>query len=400
MNAFIPSGSLSNPFPSGLLAPTGASAGLLTFAGRDIIFNNPNRSIPFVHSYSLGVQHQLPGNIVVDASFVGSRTNDVNTNDNQAGTARNLNVPTVQQLAQAHQNSSFFTQSVTNPFAGLLPGTNLNASTISRRQLLLPYPQFGNVLEGGESVGRVWYDALQLDVHKRAGLGLTLDANYTWSKNLEALTFLNDQDPLPAKVLAAGDRPHRFVLSSVYQLPFGQGKQFANQIGKGWNSLIGGWEYNVLAIIQSGTPLSLPGNFDLIGDASIGSQNFNQWFNGCELLLNGTTRAPSADHKTFVTGCSNPVWSQRDTATTLRTTPLRSSTIRNPWAKQWDMSLDKRFLFTEHLNAEFRLEAFNVFNTPIRPSPTNDPNNAQFGLVTLNQTNFPRQVQLGFKFNF
>ena len=93
-------------------------------------------------------------------------------------------------------------------------------------------------------------------------------------------------------------------------------------------------------------------------------------------------------------------WRQRETATTLRTIPLRTGGIRNPWANQWDMSIVKNFNITESFKAQFRAEGFNVFNTPIRPEPNTDPNSTQFGFVSANQRNFPRQVQLGFKLNF
>ena len=45
---------------------------------------------------------------------------------------------------------------------------------------------------------------------------------YTYS-NLDAINFLNGQDSKPVKELSASDRPHRAVLSGVYQLPFGPG---------------------------------------------------------------------------------------------------------------------------------------------------------------------------------
>jgi hypothetical protein len=399
INAFIPSNTLSNPYPTGLIAPTGTSAGLSTYLGRSVIFNNPDRKIPYVHSYSIGIQHQLPWNVVVDASYVGSRSIGVNTNTNNAGNARNLNVPSVQQLAQANTDSSYFSASVPNPFAGLAPGTSLNNSTISRQQLLVPFPQFTSVLAGLEPIGKVWYDSAQIKVEKRYSAGLTLVGSFTWSKNIEALTLLNNQDALPAKVLTSNDRPQRLVLSSVYQLPFGRGKHFGGNVGRAKNLLIGGWEVNTIGTLQSGTPMGLPGSYNLIGDPAISGSNFSQWFNGCEVLLNGTMREPNAAHNAFQP-CTAPVWQQRNTGTTLQTTPLRSSNIRNPWAKQWDMSMNKRFLITERVNAEFRFEAFNVFNTPVRNSPNNDPNSTQFGLVSTNQSNFPRQVQLGFKLNF
>lgn len=401
MDAFRPVGTLSNPFPSGPIAPSGASAGLATFAGRDIIFQNPDRKIPYVHSFSFGVQHQLPWNLVVDTTYVGSRTIGVNTNDNQAGSARNLNVLSTQQLAQAHQNPSVFNQAVSNPFAGLLPGTNLNGATLARRQLLLPYPEFGQVLFGLEPIGKIWYDSLQVNVEKRFSAGLVFQGAYTWAKNLEAVSFLNDQDARPTRNLAATDRTHRFVLSGVYQFPFGRGRRFLGGAGRLANLAVGGWEYNWIGTLQSGTPLNLPGNYDLIGSLSPNAgQSYGQWFNTCELLANGTTRQPNAANTGFVTGCSNPAWLQRsDTTYTLRNTPFRGS-YRVPWSPQWDMSLNKKFFVREGINGEFRFETFNTFNTVIHNEPNNNPDSTQFGLVSIGQRNFPRQLQLGFKFNF
>ena len=59
-NAFIPATTLSNPFPNGIVQPTGASLGLNTALGSNVIFTNPNRKIPHVLQYSVGIQHQLP----------------------------------------------------------------------------------------------------------------------------------------------------------------------------------------------------------------------------------------------------------------------------------------------------------------------------------------------------
>jgi len=115
--------------------------------------------------------------------------------------------------------------------------------------------------------------------------------------------------------------------------------------------------------------------------------------------VNGTALQPNAAHTAFNQPCSNPAWAIRG-PNTLRTDPFRGPFIRNPWAKQWDMSLNKRFNITERYNAQFRLEAFDVFNTPIRGGPNTNPTDPNFGFVGPNQSNFPRQLQLGFKFNF
>lgn len=143
VNQYIPVNSLSNPFPSGLLQPTGSSLGLATFAGNNVVFTNPNRKIPHANQWSFGVQHQLRWSVRIDASYVGSRTYDRNTGDNQLGAARNINVNSAAQIAQFAQNANYFNRSVPNPFAGLIPGTSLNGATITRGQLLRPFPQFG-----------------------------------------------------------------------------------------------------------------------------------------------------------------------------------------------------------------------------------------------------------------
>jgi hypothetical protein len=71
------------------------------------------------------------------------------------------------------------------------------------------------------------------------------------------------------------------------------------------------------------------------------------------------------------------VWAVRG-PNTLRTIPFRSGQIRNPWRPQWDMSLNKAFHFTEKENFQFRLEAFNVFNTPILGGVDTKPEQHQF----------------------
>jgi hypothetical protein len=398
-SAFIPANTLSNPFPNGVVRPTGPALGLNTALGSNIIFSNPDRKIPHVLQYSFGVQHQLPGNIAVDASYVGSRSYNINTNDNQSGPARNLNVLSVSQLQQAQANPSFLTQSVANPFAGLIPNNaTLNAANIARSQLLLPYPQFGQVLMAQESVGKLWYDSLQLNVTKRYSTGLTASLAYTFSKTIEALTFVNAQDARPEKVLSSSDRPHRLVLSGVAQLPFGRGRHWMSKASRPAELLLGGWEYNFIGTLQSGSPMSYPGNVNLVGNPAIDGQTFGTYFNTCVLQLNGTAVQPNTTRTGF-TPCTNPAWAIRG-PNTLQSIPLRSNVIRNPWRPQWDMSFNKRFNFTDRINLQFRAEAFNIFNTPILGNPNTNPTDSNFGFVAANQGNFPRQIQFGFKLSF
>jgi Carboxypeptidase regulatory-like domain len=402
LNAFIPTLSISNPFPNGLLQPVGSSLGLLTQAGTGIVFNLPTRRIPKTHQFSFGVQQQLPWTMRLDVAYAGSRSVDLLTGNFNIGGARNLNVLPAATIERARTDAAyntFLNASVANPFAGLLPGTALNAPTIQRRQLLLPYPQFTSVQQGLENVGRIWYNSLQVALEKRLTSGLTFVSAYTWSKAIGALTFLNDQDAEPTRAVTDDDRTHRLVLSGVWQLPFGKGRRFAGGVGRAAELVIGGWEYTWIATIQTGRPLNLPGNVDLIGDISAGGQSFDRYFNTCVLPFGATqARQPNATNTGFET-CSNPAFAIRG-PNTLRTIPLRSSQVRLPSRPQFDMSLNKSFNFTETVRFQFRLESFNTFNTPIYGGPNTDPTSQTFGFITRNQANQPRNVQLGFKLIF
>jgi hypothetical protein len=359
--------------------------------------------------------------VKVDASYVGSRTVNINTNDNQAGGARNLNVLSNAQIAQAQTAATaaritaatYVGQSVANPFAGLLPGTNLNGATVSRQQLLYPYPQFLGVSYGQESVGKLWYDSAQLSIEKRYSHGLTLLGSYTWSKTLEALSFLNNQDAAPYKNISGSDRPQRLVISAVYELPFGHGHHFGGNAGRPLELLIGGWQLNYIETIQSGAPTALNGAANLLRDPTIGMTKSNdRYFNTCVQLaptfdartgtyVSAGTQQPNATHNGFTTGCSNPAWQQVNSQNLeLRAAPFYTGSIRNPNAPLADISFAKRFNLTDRMNAQFRFEAFNATNTAIRNGANTSPTSNQFGYVNVSQSNIPRQVQLGFKFNF
>ncbi len=409
---------LNDPFATGILQPTGNTLGLLTFAGQNIIFNNVNRKVPYSHQFSFGMQQQFPHDIKVDLSYVGSRTNSINTNDNQAGGARNLNVLSNAQLAQVRQSaaaagvtaSAYVGQRLPNPFAGQLPGSNLNTATATRQQLLLPYPQFLTVSYGQESVGKIWYDSAQLSIEKRYSHGLTILGSYTWSKTQEALSFLNPQDATPFKNIGSQDRPHRLVLSMVYELPIGRGHALLGNDSRWMELLVGGYELNFQETIQSGVPVGLNGNFYLIRDPRIGiTRSKLQYFNTCTVLANGTVSSSSL-YNTQTCSAQNAAWQQINSANLdLRQLPFQSGYIRNPSAPIGNASVSKKLKFTESLNGQFRFETFNYTNTQIPNGPNTDPTSNTFGTIQTStnnpnffngQSNIPRTVQMGFKLNF
>jgi hypothetical protein len=382
---------VSNPFPSGVLPPTGASLGMETMLGRGPDFADSTGNLGYVHSFSFGIQRQLPGLINLDVSYVGSRTV-------AAGTTKPFNALSVENLALGDitqgGNPSFLTGQVPNPFAGLIPGTGLNNATVPRQQLLLPYPQFTAFSMQDYNVGKVWYNALQITLQKRYSHGLILTATYALSKNLQALNYLNPQDPLPSRSLTPFDRPNRLTLAPIYELPFGRGRRFLSQSNGVVSRLVGGWLVVMNTTFMSGVPMTVPNNVFLLRDPSLANPTWDRMFNTGTIQLNGQIVNPAGDL---------PPAFQIQPAFTLRTASQYFPNLRNRWGNEYNVSFVKKTAIREGMQAQFRAEVFNLTNHPIFPNnPVLDTSSPNFGkLIRDNgQTNVPRQIQLGLRFEF
>lgn len=163
-------------------------------------------------------------------------------------------------------NPNYLNKQVPNPFAGLIPGTGLNNATVSRQQLLRPFPQFTGFSMQERNDGQIPYNSLQLTITKRYSRGLSFTGTYTLSKNIEALDYLNAQDAAPTRTLTDWDRTHRLVLAPSYELPFGPGRRLLHGNNPVVSRIVGGWQFVMTTTIESGDPMSIPGNVYLLGD--------------------------------------------------------------------------------------------------------------------------------------
>ncbi len=140
-NYVSPAATLSNPFPNGILQPTGSALGLATFNGQAVSFLNPKMSNPYSLRWDLAVQHTFRKNTLLEVAYVGNHSVHIPINLTQLnGIPRQFmsTLPTRDAAA-----ISTLTGTVTNPFAGLLPNsTNQNGATTALANLLAPYPQF------------------------------------------------------------------------------------------------------------------------------------------------------------------------------------------------------------------------------------------------------------------
>ena len=148
---FFPTTTLSNPFPSGLLQPIGNSLGALTGVGGTINFIDQDKKAPYVHMYSVDLTRELPGNIAVGFEYAGATGVDLGLGGSNDGIININQVPYSNLSLGAALNDS-----VPNPFFGLPAGQgfNVTSATIPRRQLLRPFPQFGDILMRQSTLGK------------------------------------------------------------------------------------------------------------------------------------------------------------------------------------------------------------------------------------------------------
>lgn len=372
---------ISNPYPDGIRQPYGRSLGLGTLVGQSISFTNPDRVIPKVHQYSFGFEHELPWRTVVELTYAGSRSRSLET-------SKQIDALTADQFAQF---GATLNGTVANPFAGLLPGTGLNAATTTRQQLLRPYPQFTGITENRLPYGQSWYNSLQMRAEKRLSTGLQFLVTYTFSKSLEATGYLNDQDPIdkPARVLSSNDATHRVVVSGGWSVPIFRNARGITAI------LFKGWQANAIAIFQTGVPLGAPSGWYSTGiDPSLPAEQRTQqrYFNTCVITTAGVRQnCASADE---------PVAFIQQQPFTLRTLSTAFPTIRPPRVPNQDVSLFKSFPIHERLQMQFRAEAFNLSNSPQLGNPSTSLTASTAGQAGFTQANDPRNIQLALRLQF
>lgn len=386
---------LFNPFPFGVDEPPGAALGLATFIGRGFTVNTFDRKNAQTQRYELGMQRELPGRVVVEAAYVGSYNYDVSVDTN-------LNPIPRQYLSTSpvrdDVTNNFLTANVTNPLRGLAPGTGFNNATIGRQQLLRPFPQFGDIITqrfDGSSV----YHSGQFRVERRFAQGYTVLTSYTFSKLIEKVSLLNPTDAELEKRISRDDIPHRFVLSGIYELPFGRGRRFGKDIGRLANLLLGGYQLNGIYQYQSGRPL------DFFRDNNFANNNYAYFGDPSQLRADiGSSTAGPNDRvfdvtNFYVGGVINPSAQNFRLVNNIRTFPSRLSGLRSQALSLADLSIMKNLEFTERVRLQLRGEFINAFNTPIFNEPNLDPTTTSFGRIT-SQANLPRNVQLGIKLIF
>ena len=374
-----PSGTLSNPFPSGITQPQGNSLGLATGAGSVIDFVDQNSKPGYVHQYSFDWQRELPGQMAIAIGYMGSRSERLTLGGTVDATV-NIN-----QLDPQHLSlGAALQQTVPNPFFGNPAFGNLSRSaTISRGQLLRPFPQFDNVLMHRVNQARARYNALTTRWTKRISNGFSLDVNHTFSRlddNQfgESNTFSNrqtgalDNDDLDAEYgVSLLDVTHRLNVNATFQLPFGEGhKWWRTGIG---DLLAGGWTVTVAGRYQTGFPLNISQSSN--NSNLLGSQQRPNIVAGVEAMTSGS------QEERAVTGWINPAAFSQAPAFTFGNAPRTNPDWRGPGQRTTDLAISK----TQRLGTKsvaLRVDVLNLFDDPLFIGPITTFGTSNFGQIT------------------
>jgi Carboxypeptidase regulatory-like domain/TonB dependent receptor len=328
---------------------------------------------PRTTQWSLTVERDLGGNTGVRVSYIGNRTNDI------------IVSPDLNQIR---------------------PNTQGYAALINTR----PFQDW-NVVASRDNGAHSRYDGLQSELTRRLSKGLTVDASYTYARQLSDAAgavpgdFPTENGPSLLNTFRGPDddygpmpftRRHRFVGTFLYQLPFGRGRTFGGGMGRGLDVLAGGWDLAGVALLQSG-PFLTP-SFSA-GDPSGTGANVRGFTSTTrpDQTGDGNLADPTVDRffdrNAFVIPANN--------IGRFGNAPVGS--LIGPKTKVFSMTVGKSVSLAGTSRIRFEAAFSNLFNTENFGLPNRTVQSAQFGRITSTQTvdqAAPRTVQFSLRYSF
>ena len=376
--------------------PRWANLSNLTYSGLNLPFIDQTIHTPLTRQYNLNIQYEFVRNWVLELGFVGS------SGINQADYNHNINPA---QLA-----------SPANPVNGI------TTNTVSNVNFRVPYLGFQPAgLQETSFDGVYNYNSFQATVRKSLSHGVTLQAAYTFSKNLTDLEGFganwNDPTSLWQQYgTAYFNRPQRLAFNYNWQLP-----GHANGV---LGAIANGWAFSGVTTVQSGTPLTftdaragsiygLSGNNSGTTPTALGAVSFGAINYGRAQIAPGATYGEiesSGGVESRLGGASGGT-GFFDTAAFAPPPVIGNGTgfgdsgvgiARGPGQFNFDMSLVKTTRvggIRENAILQFRAESYNIANHPQFNNPGTSITAATFGVITSTSVN-PRLIQFALKYIF
>ena len=416
---------LSNPFPTlaggtHLVQPFGSSLGPDTLDGQGLTYYPRNYTPSLTQRWKASVQRQLAKDMVVDVSYNGSYANYPFNESLSPLPGQFYNQTDYYSAAQQTAE----TNTVANPFyIGNL--TSLQTSnptlynylntisyftskTIAVNTLQKPYLNAGaGLTEAGAVRAQSWYQDSQFLFTKRFSHGFMSSLTYTraWGRQQWQPNAYN---PSLSWELNPNTRPNRLVWSSVWELPFGKGRQWL-QHGPA-NYIVGGWQLSWIYQYQTGAPVSWGnlfyyGNIDqIIGaldQSDTHAANVKQWYSQQAIYnasLNPQDNQTTAQITSGFIGFDGRTADQPGSFQA-REFPQYINALRVDPIRQWDVKIYRKFVIHERLNFNVGVDALNLTNHTQFGGPNITATSSSFGAVT-SQANGARQLQMNARIEF
>ena len=383
--------SLNNPFPPQTPGSAIGTAGF--YYAFPIHYKDPS-----VNEWNLTVEQDLGHGMGLRLSYTGNH-----------GT----NLETFVDLNQVPANTTGYYNAVATGSAAPTSSPSCitddgSAATPYLEADYRPYPCW-SVIQSVENLAESNYNSGTVEVSRHSGKSLTFDASYVWTRDLSDAAgatpsgfvgaggnFLTDRfHPGLDYGNVAYDRKHRFLVTYLYDLPFGKGERWFNG-GSALNTLIGGWHLGGVTVLQSGpflTPYQATSDpagtnilttvgqtrSDIVPGQSLyaAHRNINQWLNPAAYAI------PANDRGYFGNAAVG--------------------SVVGPGTEIWSMSLRKDLALRERLKFEFSAEAANVFNHRNYEPPNMQVDSGSFGAIPELQTAEgagPRSLELAGRITF
>ena len=298
--------------------------------------------------WNLGVQKQLPGNYLVEATYI-------------ANVAHNLGGPNVNW--------------------NLIPLVN-GRGPAQQRQTLRIFPQYNAVTQVSPDWGDSSYHSGNLKVEKRYSGGFNMLLNYTWAKYLDnvegnsELAGLNGNGYTHTELrhldkgFSGSDIRHRVAASAVYELPFGKGRKF-DISNKAVDAILGGWGLGVITEFRTGAPYAVLENTNLFNTFAAQRSNIN----GDPVRLDNWRDNVKGVNSTYF----DPLLFSAPGVGNVGTAPR--AVCCGPGFANVDASVHKWFNFTERWKMQFRADFFNLPNRANFASPAGNRGGPGYGTV-------------------
>jgi hypothetical protein len=358
---------------------------------------------PYDIVWNIGVQREMPFNMLLSASFVGNRANYLPSQLNPINQLSPQYLSLGNTLGLSITDPAAIAAGIGAPYGNFINDFGGGATVL---QALRPYPQYAGIFNNFDNTGSSLYNAMQVQLEKRFSSGLSFLVSYTLSRMMSntnsgftsfGATALNKNNQAAEWSIDNNDQTNMVSIAGTYELPIGRGKALLGH--NGWvSSVLGGWQISPILTYATGTPIwsgtggSVVAPGDPLGNGCApcnranvvpGVQqefSYSNVYRGLPVLNAAAFTAPG-------------LW-------TLGTAP-RVLPLRLPWNLNENVSLAKGFNIGERFKAELRISYFNLLNRVVFGGPNTllltDPT---FGQVINQQANSARQGQAQFTVSF